>query len=277
MVPMSLLISEDILHRVQALDIPFNRYGVDPYGARIKDIARMHTILRWLYKHYFTVSTSGIEHIPPKGRAMLVGNHAGGIALDALIVIASAFQEMEPPRHVQTMAEKFLNRLPFSSLFTSRTGQLTGLPEHAHRMLEDDRLLLVFPEGARGTAKLYGDRNRLIRFGTGFVRLALATSTPIIPFAFLGGGEAFPTIANLYKLGRLIGVPYIPITRYLAPVPRRTSMQIYYGAPILFTGSGHEEDAHIHQHVETVKQAIRDLLEQGCRSRIAMQNAKSPP
>ena len=58
-----------------------------------------------------------------------------------------------------------------------------GLPEHAVRLLEDDRLLLVFPEGARGTAKLFKDRNSLVRFGTGFMRLALQTGTPIVPTA----------------------------------------------------------------------------------------------
>ena len=56
----------------------------------------------------------------------------------------------------------------------------------------DDRLVLVFPEGARGTAKLYKDRNSLVEFGTGFIRLALKTKSPIVPVAVLGGGEAFP-------------------------------------------------------------------------------------
>jgi 1-acyl-sn-glycerol-3-phosphate acyltransferase len=45
---------------------------------------------------------------------------------------------------------------------------------------------MVFPEGARGTAKLYKERHSLVRFGTGFIRLALETRCPIIPFAFDG-------------------------------------------------------------------------------------------
>ena len=56
-----------------------------------------------------------------------------------------------------------------------------GLPEHAERLLEEDRLLMVFPEGARGTAKLFRERHSLVEFGTGFVRLALKTKTPIVP------------------------------------------------------------------------------------------------
>jgi 1-acyl-sn-glycerol-3-phosphate acyltransferase len=96
--------------------------------------------------------------------------------------------EMDPARLGQGMAEKFLNMLPFASEWSSRCGQFTGLPEHAERLLNDERLLMVFPEGARGTAKLYWERYSLVGFGTGFIRLALATHTPVIPFAFIGGG-----------------------------------------------------------------------------------------
>ena len=37
--------------------------------------------------------------------------------------------------------------------------------------------------------------------------------------ASLGGGEAVPTIANLPFLGKLLGVPYVPLTPYLIPLP----------------------------------------------------------
>src|SRR4029077_13360162 len=99
------------------------------------------------------------------------------------------------PRLAQGMLEKFINRVPFASLWSNRCGQFTGLPEHAVRLLEDDRLLMVFPEGARGTAKLYKERHSLVQFGTGFMRLSLRTKTPIVPFGFIGGGEAVPTVA----------------------------------------------------------------------------------
>ncbi|MCA1663470.1 MAG: NAD-dependent epimerase/dehydratase family protein [Myxococcales bacterium] len=166
--------------RVDRLELPFNRRGLDPYGISKKDLVRWFSVLSWLYKNYFTVTVEGIGHVPPRGRCMLVGNHSGGVALDGAMVLASMLLEMEPPRLAQAMVEKFLNSIPFSAMWTSRTGQLTGLPEHAERILRDERLLLVFPEGARGTAKLYWERNSLVEFGSGFVRLALATDAPIV-------------------------------------------------------------------------------------------------
>ncbi|HVY48769.1 MAG TPA: 1-acyl-sn-glycerol-3-phosphate acyltransferase, partial [Minicystis sp.] len=179
---MAFLIDEQIAERVKRIEIPFNAYGVDPYGISQKYLARAFTALSFLYKHYFSVRSVGVEHVPKRGRAMLVGNHSGGVAIDGAMVIASMFLEMEPPRLAQGMVEKFMNRVPFMSLWSNRTGQFTGLPEHAARLLEDERLLMVFPEGARGTAKLYKERHSLVQFGTGFVRLAQKTKTPIVPF-----------------------------------------------------------------------------------------------
>ncbi len=146
---------------------------------------------------------------------MLVGNHSGGVALDGAMCVAASFFELNPPRLAQGMAEKFLNVIPFASEWTARCGQLTGLPEHAERLLEDERLLMVFPEGAKGTAKLFKERYSLVDFGTGFMRLALKTKTPIIPLGFVGGADAIPTIANSYALGKLLRDPYIPITPWL--------------------------------------------------------------
>jgi 1-acyl-sn-glycerol-3-phosphate acyltransferase len=165
------------------------------------------------------------------------------------------------------MAEKFINTVPFASQWTNRTGQFTGLPETAQKLLEDERLLLVFPEGARGTAKLYKERHSLVHFGTGFVRLALKTRTPIVPFGFLGGGEAIPTIVNSYALGKLLGAPYVPITPYLLALPLPVRLEVHYGAPLVFEGDGSEDDEVIAGYVEQVKARIAELIEVGRRHR----------
>ena len=154
-----------------------------------------------------------------------------------------------------------------------KTGQFTGIPEHAIRLLEDDRLLLVFPEGARGTAKLFPERHSLVDFGTGFVRLALKTKTPIIPFGFLGGGEAMPTVFNAYALGKLLGVPYIPVTPYGLPLPLPAMMQVRFGEPLLFDGDGTEEDGVILEYVAEVKRSIAKLIADGRRPEPALLNA----
>lgn len=264
---MSLLSDAEVQDRVERLEIPFGSHGFDLFGTSKKDLTRWFTILTWMYRHYFRVRVFGTDHVPPRGRAMLVGNHSGGVAIDGAMVIASMFLELDPPRLAQGMAEKFIGRVPFAGNWAARCGQFTGLPEHAVQLLEAERLLMVFPEGARGTAKLYGDRNSLVGFGTGFMRLALQTGTPIVPLAFLGGGDAVPTVANLYKLGKLLGMPYVPITPYILPIPRPVELEIYYSQPMTFEGNGHEEDEVILDYVRQVRQRISELIEQGSRIR----------
>ena len=100
-------------------------------------------------------------------------------------------------------------------------------------------------------------------FGTGFMRLALETKSPIVPFGFVGGGDALPTVANLKGLGRLLGVPYIPVTKWVFLVPKPTRFQLLYGAPMVFEGTGHERDEVVNAMVEQVKDRIRDLIRQG--------------
>jgi 1-acyl-sn-glycerol-3-phosphate acyltransferase len=259
--------SDEIRSRVGRLELPWNGFGCDSYGISKEDLVWFFDVAAFFYRTYFRVRTVGIEHVPSRGRAMLVGNHSGGIALDALMVVAAAFLEMDPPRLAQGMAEKFLASTPFAARMLSRLGHLTGLPEHVTRMLRDERLLLVFPEGARGTAKLFWNRNSLVHFGTGFMRLAMQTGSPIVPFGFVGGGEAIPTIANSYKLGRLLGAPYVPVTPWLLPLPVPARLELHFGAPMTFEGNGNEDDATIEEKVVEVKGRIAELIDEGEKAR----------
>jgi 1-acyl-sn-glycerol-3-phosphate acyltransferase len=253
----------EVRGRAGRLDLPFNRYGVDPFGVSREHVRIVLTGFSWMYRHYFRVRSHGIDNVPARGRAMLIGNHSGGVALDAAMVITSLFLDKDPPRLAHGMVEKFLAHTPVAAEWMARFGQLTGLPEHAVRLLESDRLLLVFPEGAQGTAKLFPERHSLVKFGTGFMRLALQTSSPIVPFAFLGGGEAIPTIHNAYGLGKLFNVPYVPLTPYGLALPLPVRLDVLYGAPMKFSGDGSEDDEVIAGYVDQVKARIAGLIDLG--------------
>lgn len=263
----NLLTDTKVEDRVRRLELPFNRYGYDHFGISQKHLSTFYSLLDRLYHNYFQVSVHGIDNVPPRGRAMIICNHSGGIAFDAAMISAAVFFEKNPPRLAQGMAEKFMNNVPFTAPWTYRAGHFTGLPENAIRLLNNDRLLMVFPEGARGTAKLYKERNSLVRFGTGFMRLALQTNSPIVPTAFLGGGDIFPTVANLYTLGKLVGAPYIPLVRHILPIPLPAKCELYFGEPMVFEGDGKEDDDIIEGYVSKVREKINGMLAHGCRNR----------
>lgn len=256
-------VDPEIAARIEALDLDFNKFGVDPYGIDKDDLTRFVSAFALIYRYYFKVDVYGLDNVPSRGSAILVGNHSGGVAIDGAMVMGSMLLDAEPPRLPHAMLDKFIHQFPGASQLMSRTGQFTGNPDQAKRLLAAGRLILAFPEGARGTAKLAKDADSLVEFGTGFMRLALETKSPIIPFGFVGGGEALPTIANLKRVGRLFGVPYIPVTKWLVLVPKPTRFQLLYGKPMHFEGTGHEHDETVSAMVAQVKDRIRDLIGQG--------------
>ena len=164
-----------------------------------------------LYRHYFRVETHGIENLPD-GRVLVIANHAGQVALDAAMIGTARVLEREPPRILRGMGEYWLPTVPFVNVLMSRTGSVVGTPKNCTDLLRNEEAVIAFPEGIRGMNKLFSERYRLQPFGSGFMRLALATKTPIVPVAVVGSEEQAPAIANLTSVARLLGMPAFPIT-----------------------------------------------------------------
>ena len=98
-------------------------------------------------------------------------------------------------------------------MLANKLGLVAAHPANAQRLLHDEgRLVLVFPEGQKGSRKLYWQRYRLRRFGRGgFVRTAMRAGAPIVPIAVLGAEEAMPIFAHVPLLQRLTGLIYFPV------------------------------------------------------------------
>lgn len=256
-----------VIERIEGIDIPFNVDGYDRYGVSRDHLIAFVTALRPVYEHYLRMTVFGRDQVPDEGGALLIGNHSGGIAFDAAMVLCALVLEGDSPRLAHGMVEQFLARWPFANTVLSRIGQFSGLPEHAERLLNDRRLLLVFPEGARGTGKLYRDRYQLVRFGTGFMRLALKTGKPIVPFAFIGAEEAFPSMFHVGWLAKLLRAPYVPVPPQLLPIPLPFSCQLYFGEPMHFEGTGDEPDDVVLEMVARVRNVIQHMVDQGIAAR----------
>jgi 1-acyl-sn-glycerol-3-phosphate acyltransferase len=122
--------------------------------------------------------------------------------------------ETELGRPVYGLAEYIFKDLPVVGTIWSRVGGVTAQPNNAHRLLrEQKQLVLVFPEGTKGTSKNYNERYRLRRFGRGgFVEIAMRAGVPIIPIAVMGAEESMPVVFKLPRVAKAIGWPYVPIT-----------------------------------------------------------------
>jgi 1-acyl-sn-glycerol-3-phosphate acyltransferase len=185
-----------------------------------------------------------------------------------MLVAAAFVLDAEPPRFVRAMIERFFAEPPFVNVLMARMGQLIGIQENARRLLaEEEGTVLVFPEGERGGGKVWKDRYKVMGFGQGFLRLALQTQTPIVPFAFIGGEEMCASFSRMKPLARLMGVPYAPLTATLLPLPLPTKVHILFGAPLRFEGRGDEDDELILPMVREVEGEVARLIEAGLRRR----------
>jgi 1-acyl-sn-glycerol-3-phosphate acyltransferase len=252
----------EVADKLDRLPIEFNAFGVDRFGVSRRSLLRWYSLMAPIYRRYLKVSVFGAEHLPARTRGMVVGNHSGGIGADAQM-LATALLMNEPPRLAHAMAEYFFNTKPYAGMWLNRVGHLTGLPEHARLLLEAERLVVVFPEGARGALKPYKQAYQLQRFGTGFMRLALMNKAPVVPFAFIGAEEAFPILTRVDGITKVLGTPPMPIAPQLVFWPLPVSCQIHFGEPMVFEGTGAEPQHVIEGHVERVREAIAGLIERG--------------
>jgi 1-acyl-sn-glycerol-3-phosphate acyltransferase len=172
------------------------------------------TVVDFLYHLWFRCTVEGVEHVPADGGALLVSNHSGALPPDATMIAKAIKEEHPAPRPLHLTVEHFFKGYPGFSMLLPKIGAVAAHPANVHRLLYDERqLVLVFPEGRKGTEKLYKDRYRLRRFGRGgFVEAAMRAGAPIVPVAVVGAEEAAPIFAHITPLQRLTGLLYFPIT-----------------------------------------------------------------
>jgi 1-acyl-sn-glycerol-3-phosphate acyltransferase len=172
------------------------------------------TVIEFFYRYWFRVKVEGIDHVPSRGGALLVSNHAGALPPDAPMIAKAVREEHSNPRPVHLLVEHFFKGYPGFAMLLPKIGAVPAHPANAHRLLYDEGALVqVMPEGRKATEKLYRDRYRLRRFGRGgFVATAMRAQAPIVPIAVIGAEEAAPIFAHITALQRLTGLLYFPIT-----------------------------------------------------------------
>ncbi len=188
------------------------RSDVDEWGRseRARSLARR--VYDPLYRRWFRAEWEGLEKIPADGGALLVANHAAALPSDAPVIMHGIETELERP--VYGLADHMFKALPFVGTAWSRLGGVAAHPENAYRLLrEQGQLVLVFPEGTKGTAKTYDERYQLRRFGRGgFVEIAMRAGVPIVPIAVVGAEESMPTLFKVPAISKALGIPYFPVT-----------------------------------------------------------------
>jgi len=214
-------------------------YGEDEWGYDREFADNLEPLSAFLYERWWRVHVEGADKVPPHGRALLTANHAGILPWDAVMVSMAIMREHPLPRQPRFLVLDWAFRLPYVSVVMRKMGGVVASPHNARRLLEQDELVAVFPEGVKGTGKPYSERYRLQRFGRGgFVEIALATGAPIVPVAVVGSEEIYPKIGESPALARAVGAPFFPVTPtfpWLGPlgaVPLPSRWRIEFCDPI---------------------------------------------
>jgi 1-acyl-sn-glycerol-3-phosphate acyltransferase len=200
------------------------------------------TVYEFFYNYWFRCEVEGIENVPSDRGALIVSNHSGALPPDAPMIAQAIKREHPRPRPLHITVEHFFKGYPGFAMLVPKLGCVPAHTANVHRLLHDERqLVLVFPEGRKGTVKTYRDRYRLRRFGRGgFVEAAMRAQAPIVPVALIGAEEAAPIFAHFNVLAKVTGLTYFPLTptfphfgvlgmlgylpakfkiRFLAPIP----------------------------------------------------------
>jgi 1-acyl-sn-glycerol-3-phosphate acyltransferase len=246
-------------------------YHEDEWGFDEEFAEAAYPLFEFLYDRWWRVEAKGAAHVPAHGRAMLVSNHAGSLfPFDASMITAALMKEHPLPRWPRFMVLDWAFELPFLAPFMRKVGGVPASPFNATRILESDGLMMVFPEGAKGTGKPFAERYQLQRFGRGgFVEIALRTRSPIVPIAVVGAEEIYPMLGDAKPIARAIGAPFVPITPtfpWLGPlglVPLPSRWRIEFCEPIdisQYPAEAAEDRRIVFELSEQVRERIQDKL-----------------
>jgi 1-acyl-sn-glycerol-3-phosphate acyltransferase len=246
------------------------RYEEDDWGFDEEFVELVFPFFEFLYERWWRVKTTGIEHVPAHGRALLAGNHAGILPWDATMISFAIQREHPLPRFPRFLVLNWAFDLPFISVAMRKVGGVVASPYNAMQLLQRDELVAVFPEGVKGAGKPFSERYRLQRFGRGgFVEIALRTGSPIVPVAVVGSEEIYPKLGDSRAAARLVGAPYFPLTPtfpWLGPlgaVPLPSKWRIEFCEPIPTDDYGPEaaEDrALVFELSEQVRETIQERV-----------------
>jgi len=252
-------------------------YSTDPFGMDREIIEIARPFLTFMYTTWWRVTATGLEHVPAQGRALLVANHSGVLPWDGAMIATAVANEhpAQNERIVRSLHLHWFTTLPVIAPTLAALGQVPGIPENAIRLLEQDELVCVFPEGLKGVGKLFKDRYKLARFGRGgFVQAALRTQAPIIPVAVVGAEEIYPMLANAEGVAKLFGFPYFPLTPFfpwfglLGVIPLPTRWSITFCPPIA-TDSYEPEAADDPITVLALTEQVREIIQETINQKLA--------
>jgi 1-acyl-sn-glycerol-3-phosphate acyltransferase len=255
-------------------------YSTDEFGMDAELVDLVRPFSGFMYRRWWRVSATGLEHVPSEGRALLLANHSGVLPWDGMMIATAVLEDHPAPRVARVLYSPAALMLPGLPRALESFGQVRDTPENVVRLLEADQLACVFPEGDGGLGKLFRNRYKLGRFRrSGSVAQALAAGAPIVPIAVVGAEETYPMLADAHPLAEMLRLPYFPLTPlfpWLGPlglIPLPSKWSIAFGEAIPTADYGPEGAADpllVSRLCELLRERIQSMVGELLAARTAV-------
>jgi 1-acyl-sn-glycerol-3-phosphate acyltransferase len=206
-----------------------------------------------LLRLYSRLEVMGLENIGEKG-AILAANHTGWIGLDYTYTALSIYDGKK--RIPRGMAHSAWFKREATRGIASRLGLFEANKDTLRNMVQQDELVILFPEGEKGAFKDQRQHYVLQPFARGYIRVAMETGVPIIPVAIIGGEESNPSSGQIDSYEALLDLSLPKPQNFF---PRPVKWAISFLEPVHIKGG--EEAAADRERVELENQRVRSLIQ----------------
>lgn len=175
-----------------------------------------------------------MEHVPSKGRVLIVVNHS--LATYDITLLWGAIHD-EKGRFARGLADRLFYKIPIIGPLVSSLGAVEGSQANAERLLHQDHIVCVAPGGMREALRPSAERYRIDwEHRTGFVRLAIATQSPVIVAACPRADdlyEVYPSFITQWAYKKLRIPLFFARGLGPTPIPRPVKLIHYLSRPML--------------------------------------------
>jgi 1-acyl-sn-glycerol-3-phosphate acyltransferase len=207
-----------------------------------------------IIRKYFRLEVEGAENIPKRGRAIVVPNHSGYAGFDAFMLGNEIRNQTGRIPRILAHHLWFINKataIPLEKMGITEATTNNGLD-----LLKKNNITILFPEGEYGNFKPTRKRYRLQEFKRGFVRMALLTSSPIVPAIVIGAEETHINLSQLKFTKYLLG-SVLPLPLNVIPLPAKWTIKFLEPIKLNYPPSAASDKALVHK----IADQVRDLIQ----------------
>ena len=129
---------------------------VDLFGFDMDTVTPLAPALGFLFHDWWKVDLTGLEYLPKKGPALIVGNQGSFLPWPGLMLLYALMSQKSHPRRLSILAD--MDWIDDERLynFLREIGFVSWSADNAKRLFAAGETVLVFPEGTAGAVKQFG-------------------------------------------------------------------------------------------------------------------------